>query len=299
MSSGQNQPEKVFAVVVSWNRVFDTLACIESLLQQQGICPQVILVDNASTDETILSVQRRFPQVHILSNVKNLGFGRATNQGLSYALQADARWILIINNDAVLAPNALALLLKNASPDVGLLSPVIYYASHPQMIWSSGGNTHAWNLEKSGDQRGQLDPGNWPEQIERDFVTGCTLLFPRQTLEAVGPFDEHFQMYYEDSDLCRRVRQAGLRILVIPAAKAWHKVALSSGGSDTPNERYWMAKSSLLFFRKHARPIQFPFIFFWRLGSAVKTTLRLAGQGKWASVRAYWQGLKDGMTGTL
>lgn len=73
----------------------------------------------------------------------------------------------------------------------------------------------------------------------------------------------------------------------------WHKVAVSSGGSDSPNERYCMARSSLRFFRKHARGVQIPAILFWRTGSTLQTTLRLARRGRWDALRAYWRGLRD------
>lgn len=298
MNASQPSPPNIYAVVVSWNRPADTLACLESLYNQE-ICPQVVLVDNASTDDTLSQVRNRFPQAHILANKDNLGFGRATNQGMRTALEAGADWILIANNDAVLAPDGLSLLLEQAAPDVGMLAPLIYFDSHPQVIWSAGGNTNSWNLEKSGDPRGQPDPGSWPDHLDRDFITGCVALFPRQTLEIVGLFDERFQMYYEDSDLCRRVRQAGLHIRVIPAAKAWHKVAMSSGGTDTPNERYWMARSSVIFFRKHARGIQKAVVIAWRAGSAVRTSLRLVARQKWPALGAYWRGLRDGWKESL
>jgi hypothetical protein len=77
----------------------------------------------------------------------------------------------------------------------------------------------------------------------------------------------------------------------------WHKVATSSGGSDSPSERYWMARSSLIYFRKHARFSQWLVIGPLRLGSAIKTSIRLLSSGKRAAVQAYWRGLIDGLQG--
>jgi hypothetical protein len=74
----------------------------------------------------------------------------------------------------------------------------------------------------------------------------------------------------------------------------WHRVAVSSGGADSPSERYWMARSSVLFFRKHARGLRRLIVATYRAGSALKTTARLLGRGRGEATRAYWRGLWDG-----
>jgi GT2 family glycosyltransferase len=176
-----------------------------------------------------------------------------------------------------------------------VVAPLIYYFDHPQRIWSIGGRIHPWTLEKSDDGLNMIDQGEWPSVVEQDFVTGCSMLFSRQVIEAVGLFDENFEQYYEDMDLCRRIRLAGFRILVIPQAKVWHKVALSSGGSDTPGERYWMARSSVRYFCKYGRGWRMLLIVPFRLASAIKTSLRLLTPHRGDSIRAYWRGLRDGM----
>jgi GT2 family glycosyltransferase len=114
-------------------------------------------------------------------------------------------------------------------------------------------------------------------------------------LTEVGLFDERFFMYYEDFDLSLRAHQAGFKILLSPQAKVWHKVAVSSGGSDSPNERYWMARSSVLFFHKHVRGLRWLIVLPYRTGSAVKTVLRLMLRGRAESALAYLRGLRDGL----
>ena len=75
----------------------------------------------------------------------------------------------------------------------------------------------------------------------------------------------------------------------------WHQVASSSGGSDTPNERYWMARSSVHYFSKHANSTQAPYILIWRTGSALRTSFRLVRKLRWQSIKAYWRGIIDGL----
>lgn len=284
----------VYAVTVNWNRRDDTLECLESLCALDYPDLRILAVDNASSDGSPQAIAARFPQVEQLLNPENLSFGGGFNAGIRHALAAGADYVFIINNDTTLAPGSVSALVAQDAPGAGLLAPVIYYAHQPNILWSAGGRTSPYTLEKNDPLQGRPDPARWPAALEQDFVTGCCMLLPRRTLERVGLFDEAFRLYYEDSDLCLRVRRAGLRILVVPEAKVWHKVASSSGGSSSPNERYWMARSSLRFFRKHARGRQVPAIFLWRLGSALRTTLRLALGRRWPSLRAYWRGLRDG-----
>lgn len=285
----------VYALTVNWNRPQDTLACLNSLACQTYPNLKILAVDNGSQDGSAQIIRDEFPQAEVLANPKNLGFAGGYNTGMRRALDSAADYIFILNNDAVLDPAGIEELINHASPDLGILAPVIYYASSTDKIWSSGGKTNRWNLEKQDRWADRLDPGGWPEVIEQDFVNGCCMLFPRQALERVGLFDENYQMYYEDSDLCQRMRAAGRRILVIPGAKAWHKIAASSGGTSSPNERYWMARSSIRFFRRYAHGVQKPVIVFWRTGSAIRTTLRLLRQEQRASIWAYWRGLRDGL----
>jgi GT2 family glycosyltransferase len=287
----------VYAVTVNWQRPDDTLECLASLYTQDYPQLKVLVVDNGSQDGSVERFRERYPQAEILALPENLGFAGGYNRGIQTALERGAQFVFILNNDATVAPEAVRLLVECHRPDIGLLAPLIFYTSAPDHVWSAGGQISRWTLEKDDRWTNRSDWQTWPATIEQDFVTGCAVLFPRTTLLQVGTFDEAYHMYYEDMDLCYRVRLSGRRILLISAAHAWHKVATSSGGRDSPQERYWMARSSVMFFRKHARGLQKAIIPIYRSLSAVKTTLKLLIQGRTASISAYWRGLWHGLTG--
>ena len=286
----------VYVVTLAWNQREDTLACLESLSQMTYPNFHLLLVDNASTDGTVSATREKFPSVEIISNPRNLGFAAGCNVGLRHALEHGAEFILLINNDTLVDPEALTYLMAEARTDIGILSPKIYYAADPTRIWSVGGMRHPLTSEITDDARGQIDVGQWEQTLERENFAGCAMLFSRRLLTEVGLFDEGFFMYYEDMDLARRTRLAGFRLLMVPQSKIWHKVALSSGGSDSPNERYWMARSSVRFFRKHVHGWRWLIVLPYRSGSAIKTLLRLVAHNKWPSARAYLTGLRDGIT---
>jgi GT2 family glycosyltransferase len=144
---------------------------------------------------------------------------------------------------------------------------------------------------------GETDRGQWRTPLERDFLTGCAVLLRREMLDDIGLFDEDTfsPAYYEDSDLCWRARAAGWRLIMAPAAHLWHRGVGSSGGAGSPRERYLMARNSVRFFRKHVRGWRWLIVLPYRLGSALRTTATLLGNGQWPSVRAYWRGLRDGL----
>ncbi|MCB8946119.1 MAG: glycosyltransferase family 2 protein [Ardenticatenaceae bacterium] len=287
----------IVAITLNWNRPDDTLVCVESLLAQTYGHLAVVVVDNGSTDDSVAQVQARFPQVAVIANETNLGFAGGMNVGLRWALAAGADFALIVNNDTLLATDMVARLGEVAQAERAVTAPIIYYADEPQRVWSLGARMNDWTLEEVGNVRGQVDVGQWAALVPCNFVPGCAMFFPREVLETVGLFDEGFFMYYEDSDLCLRLTRGGWPILSVTGAKMWHKVAVSSGGSDSVNERYWMARSSVRFFSKHARWWQGPIVLFWRTGSAVRTTWRLWRHGRMEALKAYWRGLADGLRG--
>jgi GT2 family glycosyltransferase len=240
-------------------------------------------------------VAQRFPDVEIIVNDKNLGFAAGCNVGMRYALNQGADYVFLLNNDTLIDPAALGHLVELAVDDVGMVAPKIYYADEPTRIWSIGGTRHPLTTEKTGDARNELDTGQWEEVLERDYLPACALLVSRRLLDEVGLFDERFFMYYEDADLALRARRAGFRLLLAPQAKVWHKVSISSGGSDSPNERYWMARSSVRFYRQHVRGLHWLIVLPYRTGSAVKMVSRLLWSRRGRSAWAYLRGLRDGL----
>ncbi|HSO28113.1 MAG TPA: glycosyltransferase family 2 protein [Anaerolineales bacterium] len=285
----------IYVITLNWNRYADTEAFLRSARQSTLPDVRFLVVDNGSSDGSPKKIAAAFPAVELISNPKNLGFAGGVNVGLRRAQSAGADYVFLANNDTLVAPDMLERLLKAArAHNAALVSPAIFYAAEPERIWSAGAWHNPLNLEVTGDRRGQSASMLPAEPYTVDFITACGMLIERTGLETIGLFDERFFMYYEDSDYCRRARNAGLRLLVEPRAHMWHKVSRSSGGSDSPNERYAMASSSVLFFRKHARPWNWPVIIPYRLASALRTTVRLARKSRHEALRAYWRGLAAG-----
>lgn len=157
-----------------------------------------------------------------------------------------------------------------------------------------GGWANPWNLEivRPGDN--QIDNGQWDKPIDIDDAPFCAVLLTRKILEDVGLPDEGFFLYYEDLDFCRRAKLSGFRLRLKPSAHMWHVVSASSGGSDSPSERYWMARSSIRYFRKHTHHLRWPIVLFWRSGVRGQDIFAFIKQAPIISSR-FWRGLRDGL----
>lgn len=283
----------VVVITLNWNRRDDTLAFLASCRQQAYANFRVLVVDNGSVDGSVEAVVAQFPEVSVLENGANLGFAAGMNAGIKVALSEGADYLFLVNNDTTLEPPLLALLVDAARQhEADLVAPAIYYYDQPERLWWLGGKLRPLLLEVR--RIATPPPGKRPFEV--DFVTGCAMLISRNCFAQIGLFDERFFMYYEDADFCLRARRAGVRVLVAPQAAMYHKVAVSSGGSDSPGERFLTARSSMQYFRKHARPWQWLLIGPYRTGSAIRTLFRLLRRKRIAAVRAFLRGLGEGLT---
>ena len=316
----------VWAIVLNWNRREDTLACLESLASMDatwdvtggetgdvtaaatgdvtagvtgdrpGFDLHLLLVDNGSTDGSLEAVAEAWPAVERLALPENVGYARGINAGVERALAAGADWTFLVNNDAVVGPDALAKLLAAADdPRIGLLTPTIYYYDIPGTVWPSAGFRRKLTL--AGVDTTARPPSPAPYDV--DWATGCALLVRAQVWAAVGLLDTRFVMYYEDHDFCLRAEGAGWRLVHVPAAHVWHRVSASSGGVGSVRHMYALGKSSVLFFAKHAHGAQRLMMVPYRLGSLIRTVYDAGRRGKWAAGWAYVRGVADGLTTVL
>ncbi len=282
-------------ITVAWNQLDKTLACLESVSHLTYPSVRTILVDNGSEPPLAEAVAARFPMVELLRLPQNQGFAGGYNAGIEAALAGDAEALFLLNNDAIVAPDALDHLMAALSeaPDVGMAAAKVYYAGDPQRIWTVGNNLDLFLDVKDGGEK-QIDTGQWAKPRDIEFAPFCAVLLRRAAVEQTGLLDEQFFLYYEDLDYCRRLKAGGWRLRFSPEAHVWHDVSLSSGGRDSPMERYYMAQSSGRYFRKHGGGVRMLAIVPFRSASALRTTGRLARGGRWGALRAYWTGLSRG-----
>lgn len=287
---------EVAVVIINWKLKEQTLTCIRSVEQSTHPC-RIIVVDNGSDDGSVEYLREHAPNVELLALSVNIGFGRACNRAISYALQdAECQYVWMLNNDAVIAPDALEVLLKAARlyPQAGILGSKIYYHDRPDTFWYAGARRRRYVLAVTDTGRGQVDRGQFETIREVDYVFGAAMFIRREVFETVGSFDEQFFLYLEDLDHCLIAQQAGFRLLFVPKAHIWHSVSAST--REEPGiRRYHMVKSTLLFLRKHTTTDSFVLVLlFWSL---VYVRLLVADllRGQVSILGFYYAGLLHGL----
>ncbi len=284
----------ILVVVINWQQPDVTIECVKAVQAMSGPPTDLLLIDNGSGDDSVSRFERELPQAGLLRLPENVGFARAANRGLAQAVANGYSYALLLNNDAFPAPDMLVHLLAETAVDIALLSPKIYYETPPTHIWFAGAKQHPIFLEMLQRGEGQIDGPAWSQSRDVDYLLGTGLLVNLPLIEKVGCFDERYFMYYEDLDWSIRLRQAGYRLRLVADAHLYHRVSFSSGGSGSPIYRYHLARSSVIFFKRHAylgKPLA---IFVFRLGSALKRVIWLLVRGRWNAAGAYLRGLYDG-----
>ena len=223
----------VSVILVLWNRADLTLQCLKALAAQQDVAFEIVLVDNASTDETTAMLSR-VDGVNVIRHASNIGFTLAANAG---AQTARGEFLLFLNNDAEITPGSLARLVETARrrPDAGAVGGKLVFPDGRlqeagAMIWADG------SCEAYG--RGS-DPTSPEFNFERDvdFCSAALLLTPRALFEQLGGVDERYQpAYYEDADYCVRLWTRGHPVVYQPSAVAIHHEFGSAVSTDASIE---------------------------------------------------------------
>lgn len=246
------------AVVLSWNGRDDTLNCLESLMRVTRSDLAIVCVDNGSTDGSQEAVRERFPHVRLIEAGTNLGYSGGNNLGIRHALEHGARWVILVNNDATVAPDVVDGFDRaaRAHPRAGILAGKVYFADRPQTVWFAGQRVSEL-LGYSGRPRGYGRPdGPRYNQIGiTGRAVGALMAVSREAIEAVGLLDEGLFAYVEDVDLALRVRRAGLEVIFAPDAHAWHRVSASTGGEATSTHTLYYGVRNTVTVLERRRPL--------------------------------------------
>lgn len=286
---------RVVAVVLNWNCADDTIRCVRAVAAG-GVVPEMVVVDNGSTDDSIDKLRALGDAVTLVRLDANLGYAGGMNAGIRVAHDRDAAFVWLLNADCVPRPDTLSALLAHADrfavctsaqttsarPDDPEPEPYVVAATLP------GGRVRPFRC--AGCEVGAHDV---------DVVTGAAILLGVGWAVQVGLFDERFFHYKEEFDLVRRIAAAGGRIGLVCASQVWHRRGGSLAGSS-PRAQYYHHRNEILYVRKHyPRPLRRILI-----GEPVhyknlaRSVLRLVAGGRndrhraLAVLAGYWDGLR-------
>jgi GT2 family glycosyltransferase len=272
---------RVYVIILSWNGKEDTLRCLRSVQEVDYPRYRVLVVDNASGDGSVEAIRAAFPAVELIVNESNLGFSAGNNEGVQYALQSGADYVLLLNNDTRVDRMVLTALVRagEADPGVGLASPKVYYLDRPHVIYYGGARKGCLPLLPRVIGVGEEDHGQHEQLEEVDYVWGQAMFIKRQVIESIGLLDPQFFMYYEDLDYCLRAKRTGYKIVCVPAALVWHQVAKGTEGDYLTRWQYKVT-SMWRFHRKHSR-LGWPHALLLTAVTLVRITVRELARGNW------------------
>ena len=250
----------ISVVIVSYNTRQITLECLRAVHNNMQDMPfEVWVVDNASTDGSPAAIQMAFPEVHLIKNKQNIGYGTANNQAMK---QARGEFFLLLNSDAFLKQGTVNSLINylRQQPEVAVVAPRIVNPDGSLQLscFRFQSPLRAWleNLWISSIFPDHTVLGNyrrWAHDSDRivDYVIGACMLVRRKAYEQVGKFDEGFFMYAEESDWQRRMRDKGWKVAFTSSGQVVHLAGASGEAEKSPKRNGYFYESLDYYYLKH------------------------------------------------
>lgn len=258
-----NSQGKIFVVIVGFNSRQFLVDCLKSVNRQKPQ-PEIIFVDNKSTDDSIEFVKKNFPEVEIIQNKKNLGFAQAANQGIKLALKRAADYVALLNPDAEVAPDWLEVLgqFSGENEKAGIIGSKIIFASEPRILNSTGLELNLLGLSWDRDFGCRdFKKTEMPEKVMA--VSGAAFFCRAEIFKRIGFFDEKFWSFSEDLDFCLRLlAQTDYQIFYLPKAQVQHH--FSAFFERNKNlKKFLMSRNSFFIISRHF-PAKFIFSSLWQ-----------------------------------
>lgn len=315
---------KVVIVILNWNNYSDTADCITSVLELSYGNKEVIVVDNASSDNSGVKLEQDFPNVEFLYNKQNRGFGAGNNEGIKESIRIGADYVWLLNNDTIIAEDhVLSKVVKRmeSNPTIGVLTPLIKKFPETERVWFEQGtinwrighsiheNNHRWIIHggsnKSFTRFQELSKFPDTESlVQNEYVPLACSLIRTKVFEEVGLLPEQYFLYWEDVDFGTKVLQEGYWLATDTSVEAYHKAYSSSrqsksrkSGRMSPTSSYYGTRNRWLFANEFSDYINKPmFCLSYLMWIGILLAVRIQ-TGEFTSSKAILQGVVDGIRG--
>lgn len=279
-------------VILNWNAAADTIRCVHELMAWQQLQPLIVVVDNASTDDSADRLKVDCPQVQIICNDTNQGYAGGNNRGIETALALSNGPIMLLNNDASVAESDAIRLLETLQADerIGFIGPVLFDADDRDRLLSAGSKDPTRHHHSHNHQ---LPTGEPVHPVE--CIPGTVIIGRAEVFRTCGLLDEDYFFASEVADLCMVASRRGYLNVIDARARAYHGLKRSSNLRGTLYV-YYIIRNRFLLIRKFHQKWKALYFALWTL-YGLTLSLKLGLEGQHTSARSVWLGLRDGLQG--
>ena len=254
---------------------------------------EVIVVDNASTQDEATIIEKQYPEIKVIRSKENLGFAGGNNLGIK---AAQGKYLFFINNDTILKPQTSDLrpliTRLESSPTIGMVCPKIKFSWGDNPIQFAGYTPlSSVTMRNKAIGCGEVDHGQYDTPHSTPYAHGAAMMVKREVIEKAGLMPECYFLYYEELDWCMMIRRAGYDIWYEPDCTIFHKEGQTTG-QNSPLRTYYITRNRLLFAQRNQQGAV-RYISYLYLISLVATRdmLKYAFLRRWDLVRATTRGI--------
>ena len=280
-------------ITINYNGLKDTCELIDTLpLNDETI--EVIVVDNASTQDEATEIEKRYQQVKVIKSDENLGFAGGNNLGIQ---AAHGKYLFFLNNDTLLPqPSSLSLLINRlaSSDQIGMVCPKIKFSWGDHRIQYAGYTPLSKiTLRNKSIGFGEQDNGQYDTPHPTPYAHGAAMMVKREVIEKVGMMPECYFLYYEELDWSMMIRRAGYEIWYEPACTIFHKESQTTG-QMSPLKTYYIIRNRLLFAQRNIDGSEKYLTYIYLICIvAVRDVLKYLCKGQINMAKAVMKGIKD------
>lgn len=246
--------ERICIILVNYNGFMYNDKCLQSIFDSTVADRlQVVVVDNCSSDGSREELHEKWKddaRVHIIDMDENVGFARANNEGLRWAMKQGISCYLLLNNDTEIEPDTVERMWKCHKENRCIVTPKIYYADKRDILWSAGGSFSPVIKKPVQTGLNERDSDQYSQDRECAFANGCALFLDEEIIKEIGLLDEDFFLYYEDTEFSMRACKKGVRVRYCADAKVYHKVNASTKGNQHQSNVYYITRNWLIYSKK-------------------------------------------------
>ncbi|MDC1336365.1 glycosyltransferase family 2 protein, partial [Flavobacteriaceae bacterium] len=286
---------KLAIIIVNWKQYDLTKKCLLSISKTKFNNYKIILVDNESSEKKLNVFLNDFNNLKVIQNKLNLGFGVANNQAITYALDKNYDYVMLLNNDTEVDQNFIIPLIdcfeKNNS--IGGVQPLIMNYNKRDSIWSAGGYINKFFGNTTTNK-------SLEKKLDLDWITGCCMLLKTEVIKKAKLLDENFFAYYEDVDWSLRIKDLGYSLQLVETSLIYHHGSISSNNSTSEGKlsayvHYLNFKNHIYLLRKHIEKFNFFGVVLYQLMKLISYSMYFILRFRFNKLKMIYKGLIDGM----